>query len=124
MIMIGMINVIKQMIRNDEDIKELDKKRKIIKEDYAIGEKIAHDIFSKDFEPKNEFIPYSTLTEYIRSYLYDNGIKKTEEEIFQIRKQLTTHLCELINTNTIYKAYIELGEGETHLKVIKKIGFY
>ena len=124
MIMIGMINVIKQMIRNDEDIKELDKKRKNLKANYAIGETIANEIFIKDFEPTNEFIPYSTLTEYIRSYLYDNGIKKTEEEIFQIRKQLTTHLCELINTNTIYKAYIELGEGETHLKVIKKIGFY
>lgn len=104
--------------------KRLDKKRKNLKANNAIGETIANEIFIKDFEPTNEFIPYSTLTEYIRSYLYDNGIKKTEEEIFQIRNQLTTHLCELINTNTIYKAYIELGEGETHLKVIKKIGFY
>ena len=112
------------MIRNDEDIKELDKKRKIIKEDYAIGEKIAHDIFNNDFEPKNEFIPTLVLTEYTKSYLDDNGIKKTEEEIFQIRKQLTTHLCELINKNTIYKAFVEFGEGETHLRVMKKICFY
>lgn len=120
----GIINFIKQLIRNDEDIKELDKKRKIIKEDYAIGEKIAHDIFNNDFEPKNEFIPTLVLTEYTKSYLDNNGIKKTEEEIFLIRKQLTTHLCELINKNTIYKAFVEFGEGETHLRVIKKICFY
>ena len=124
MMIMGIINFIKQLIRNDEDIKELEKKRKIIKEDYAIGEKIAHDIFNKDFEPKNEFIPTLVLTEYTKSYLDNNGIKKTEEEIFLIRKQLTTHLCELINKNTIYKAFVEFGEGETHLRVIKKICFY
>lgn len=124
MIMIRIINFIKQLIRNDEDIKELDKKRKIIKEDYAIGEKIAHDIFNNDFEPKNEFIPISILTEYTKSYLDDNGIKKTEEETFMIRNIATTHLCKLINTNTIYKAFVEFGEEETHLKVIKKICFY
>ena len=64
MIMIRIINFIKQLIRNDKEKKELDKKRKIIKEDYAIGEKIAHDIFNNDFEPKNEFIPTSIFTEY------------------------------------------------------------
>lgn len=109
--------------RNDEDIIELEEKRKQIKEDYAIGETIANDIFIKDFEPSNEFIPTSKLTEYTKSYLDENGIKKTEEEIFIIRKRLTTHLCELINTNTIYKAYVEFGEYETHLRVMKKIGF-
>lgn len=109
--------------RNDEDIIELEEKRKQIKEDYAIGETIANEIFIKDFEPSNEFIPTSKLTEYTKSYLDENGIKKTEEEIFLIRKRLTTHLCELINTNTIYKAYVEFGEDETHLRVMKKIGF-
>ena len=109
--------------RNDEDIIELEEKRKLIKEDYAIGETIANEIFIKDFEPSNEFIPTSKLTEYTKSYLDENGIKKTEEEIFLIRKRLTTHLCELINTNTIYKAYVEFGEYETHLRVMKKIGF-
>lgn len=112
-----------KMRRNDEDIIELEEKRKQIKEDYAIGETIAHYIFIKDFEPSNEFIPTSKLTEYTKSYLDENGIKKTEEEIFIIRKRLTTHLCELINTNTIYKAYVEFGEDETHLRVMKKIGF-
>lgn len=115
-------NAIK-MRRNDEDIEELEEKRKKIKEDYAIGETIAHNIFIKDFEPSNEFIPTSKLTEYTKSYLYENGINKTEEEIFLIMNRLTTHLCELINTNTIYKAYVEFGEGETHLRVMKKIGF-
>ena len=115
-------NAIKIRI-NDEDIEELEEKRKIIKEDYEIGETIANEIFIKDFEPTNEFIPTSKLTEYTKSYLDDNGIKKREEEIFLIRKRLTTHLCELINTNTIYKAYVEFGEGETHLRVMKKIGF-
>ena len=38
-----------------------------------------------------------------------------------IRNIATTHLCELINKNTIYKAFVEFGEGETHLRVIKKI---
>ena len=109
--------------RNDEDIIELEEKRKQIKEDYAIGETIANEIFIKDFEPSNEFIPTSKLTEYTKSYLDENGIKKTEEEIFLIRKRLTTHLCELINTNTKYKAYVEFGEDETHLRVMKKIGF-
>lgn len=117
------INFIKQLISNDEDIIELEEKRKQIKENYAIGETIANDIFNKDFEPSNEFIPTSKLTEYTKSYLDENGIKKTEEEIFIIRKRLTTHLCELINTNTIYKAYVEFGEDETHLIVMKKIGF-
>ena len=112
-----------KMRRNDEDIEELEEKRKIIKEDYEIGETIANEIFIKDFEPTNEFIPTSALTEYTKSYLDDNGIKKREEEIFLIRKRLTTHLCELINTNTMYKAYVEFGEGETHLRVMKKIGF-
>ena len=111
-------NAIK-MRRNDEDIIELEEKRNNIKEDYAIGETIANEIFNKDFEPSNEFIPTSTLTEYTKSYLDENGIKKTEEEIFLIRKRLTIHLCELINTNTIYKAYVEFGEGETHLRVMK-----
>ena len=109
--------------RNDEDIIELEEKRKQIKEDYAIGETIANEIFIKDFEPSNEFIPTSKLTEYTKSYLDENGIKKTEEEIFLIRDRLATHLCELINTNTIYKAYVEFGEDETHLRVMKKIGF-
>lgn len=115
---IGMMNVLEQRRRNDEEIKELDEKRKNLKANYAIGETIANDLFIKDFEPTNEFIPYSTLTDYIRSYLDNNGIKKTEAEIHQIRKRLTTHLCNLININTKYKAYIELGVGETHLKVI------
>ena len=106
--------------RNDEDIEELEEKRKLIKEDYAIGETIANEIFINDFEPTNEFIQTSTLTEYTKSYLDENGIKKREEEIFLIRKRLTTHLCELINKNTIYKAYVEFGEGETHLRVMKK----
>ena len=109
--------------RNDEDIEEIEEKRKQIKEDYEIGETIAHNIFIKDFEPTNEFIPTSALTEYTKSYLDDNGIKKREEEIYLIRKIVTTHLCELINTNTIHKAYVEFGEGETHLRVMKKIGF-
>ena len=109
--------------RNDEDIEDIEEKRKQIKEDYEIGETIAHDIFIKDFEPKNEFIPTSTLTEYTKSYLDDNGINKKEEEIFLIRDRVTTHLCELINTNTTYKAYVEFGEEETHLRVMKKIGF-
>ena len=112
-----------KMRRNDEDIEELEEKRKIIKEDYEIGETIANEIFIKDFEPTNEFIPTSTLTEYTKSYLDDNGIKKREEEIYLIRKIVTTHLCELINTNTIYKAFVEFGEEETHLRVMKKIGF-
>ena len=115
-------NAIK-MRRNDEDIIELEEKRNNIKEDYAIGETIANEIFNKDFEPSNEFIPTSTLTEYTKSYLDENGIKKTEEEIYLIRGRVTTNLCELINTNTIYKAYVEFGEGETHLRVMKKIGF-
>ena len=115
-------NAIK-MRRNDEDIIELEEKRKQIKEDYAIGETIANEIFNKDFESSNEFIPTSTLTEYTKSYLDENGIKKTEEEIYLIRGRVTTHLCELINTNTIYKAYVEFGEGETQLRVMKKIGF-
>ena len=112
-----------KMRRNDEDIEELEEKRKIIKEDYAIGETIANEIFIKEFEPTNEFIPTSTLTEYTKCYLDENGIKKTEREIFLIRDRVTTNLCELINTNTIYKAYVEFGEGETHLRVMKKIGF-
>ena len=115
-------NAIK-MRRNDEDIEELEEKRKKIKEDYAIGETIAHNIFIKDFEPTNEFIPTSALTEYTKSYLDENGIKKTEEETFLIRGILTTHLCKLINTNTIYKAFVEFGEGETHLRVMKKNRF-
>ena len=115
-------NAIK-MRRNEEHIKELEEKRKIIKEDYAIGETIANEIFINDFEPTNEFIPTSTLTEYTKSYLDENGIKKTEREIFLIMGRVTTNLCELINTNTIYKAYVEFGEGETHLRVMKKIGF-
>ena len=115
-------NAIK-MRRNDEDIEELEEKRKLIKEDYKIGETIANKIFINDFEPTNEFIPTSTLTEYTKSYLDENGIKKTEQEIFLIRGRVTTHLCELINTNTIYKAYVEFGEEETHLRVMKKIGF-
>ena len=45
--MIRMINFIKQLISNDKEKKELEKKRKIIKEDYAIGENIAHDIVNK-----------------------------------------------------------------------------
>lgn len=121
MIMIRIINFIKQLISNDKEIKELEKKRKIIKEDYAIGEKIAHDIFNKYFEPTNEFIPTSVLTEYTKSYLDDNGIKKTEEETFMIRNIATNYLCELINKNTIYKAFVEFGARETHLRVIKKI---
>ena len=107
----------------EEDIEELEEKRKLIKEDYKIGETIANKIFINDFEPTNEFIPTSTLTEYTKSYLDENGIKKTEQEIFLIRGRVTTNLCELINTKTIYKAYVEFGEEETHLRVMKKIGF-
>ena len=115
--MIGMINVLEQMRRNDEELKEFEKKLENFKSNHAIGEAIANDLFTKDFEPSNKLIPYSTLTDYVRSYLDYNEIEKSEVEIFQIRNRFVSHFCNLINTNTKYKASIELGGDKTYLKV-------
>ena len=121
MMIMGIINFIRQLIRNDKDIKELEKNVKLSKKTMQ-QEKKLHMIYSiMILNQKNEFIPTLVLTEYTKSYLDDNGIKKTEEETFMIRDIATTHLCELINKNTIYKAFVEFGEGETHLRVMKKI---
>lgn len=94
-------------------------KEKLIKD---IGREIAENLFNNGkFEPKNEFTPYSELTDIVRGWIDYKELDEdvSDEDIYTIRKCFTRYFTELLKTKTNYKTELYNCNNNTYLRVWK-----
>lgn len=71
------------------------------------------------FEPRNEFIAFSSLTGIVESWIDYKELETTEKDLFAIRKCFIKHFCQLLKTKTEYKTEIYNFNDENYLRIYK-----
>lgn len=85
-----------------------------------LGIEVAEDMFNDGlFEPRNEFIAFSSLTEIAQSWIDYKEVDASEKDILTVRKCFINHFRQLLETKTEYKTEIVNFNDGTYLRIYK-----
>lgn len=85
-----------------------------------LGIEVAEDLYNDGFfEPRKEFIAYSSLTEIVKSWIDYKEIDANERDILTVRKYFINHFRQLLETKTSYKTEVVTFNDETYLRIYK-----
>lgn len=69
------------------------------------------------FEPREEFTPYSFLTELVEGLIDFKEFDASKKDILTVRKCFINHFRHLLDTKTSYKTEIVNFNDETYLRI-------
>lgn len=85
-----------------------------------LGIEVAEDLYNDGlFEPRKEFIAYSSLTGIVESWIDYKEVDASEKDILTVRKCFINHFRQLLDTKTDYKTEIVNFNDGTYLRIYK-----